>query len=109
MHGKLWAHFGRSAAQDSLPSCVITSFDCMPYTFRLDWQLSGECGHRRGHFVDSSRDSPPASRTGTTLSSVHNFRTHYVGLNQINTTVFDYHYAQYLNFSTYDRIAVYFE
>jgi hypothetical protein len=38
---------------------------------------------------------------------LHNFRTHYVGLNQIST-VFDYHYEQYLNLNTYDRIARYF-
>lgn len=38
---------------------------------------------------------------------LHNFRTHFMGLNQI-TTVFDAHYAQYISLETYDRIARYF-
>lgn len=45
------------------------------------------------------------------ISSVvllHNFRTHYVGLNQI-ATVFNPEYEQYISLDTYDRIARYFE
>ena len=38
---------------------------------------------------------------------LHNFRTHYVGLNQI-ATVFNYHYEQYINIDGYDRIARYY-
>ena len=39
---------------------------------------------------------------------LHNFRTHYVGLNQI-ATVFNPHYHQYISLDTYDRIARYFQ
>jgi len=38
---------------------------------------------------------------------LHNFRTEYVGLNQI-ATVFNPHYQQYINLDTYDRIARYY-
>lgn len=38
---------------------------------------------------------------------LHNFRTQYVGLNQI-ATVFNPHYDQYINLDTYDRIQRYF-
>lgn len=39
---------------------------------------------------------------------LHNFRTHYIGLNQI-ATVFNPIYDQYVNFDYYDRIARYFK
>ena len=39
---------------------------------------------------------------------LHNFRTHYVGLNQI-ATVFNPLYEQYLNIDNYDRIARYYD
>lgn len=38
---------------------------------------------------------------------LHNFRTEFVGLNQI-ASVFNPHYDQYINLSTYDRIQRYF-
>ena len=38
---------------------------------------------------------------------LHNFRTEYVGFNQI-ATVFNAHYQQYINLNGYDRIARYF-
>ena len=38
---------------------------------------------------------------------LHNFRTEYVGYNQI-ATIFDEHYEQYINVEGYDRIARYF-
>ena len=38
---------------------------------------------------------------------LHNFRTEYVGFNQI-ATIFDEHYEQYINVEGYDRIARYF-
>jgi hypothetical protein len=38
---------------------------------------------------------------------LHNFRTYYVGLNQI-ATVFNPHYEQYVNLENYDRIRNYF-
>ena len=39
---------------------------------------------------------------------LHNFRTHYVGLNQI-ATVFNPLYEQYVNIDNYDRIARYYD
>ena len=39
---------------------------------------------------------------------LHNFRTEYIGLNQI-ATVFNPEYEQYINFDGYDRIANYFQ
>jgi len=39
---------------------------------------------------------------------LHNFRTDYVGLNQI-ATVFNIHYDNYINLEGYDRIARYYE
>jgi hypothetical protein len=39
---------------------------------------------------------------------LHNFRTHYVGLNQI-ATVFNPLYEQYVNIENYDRIARYYD
>ena len=41
------------------------------------------------------------------INILHNFRTEYVGLNQI-ATVFNPHYDQYINLDTYDRIQRYF-
>jgi len=38
---------------------------------------------------------------------LHNFRTNYVGLNQI-ATVFNPYYEQYINLENYDRIRNYF-
>lgn len=38
---------------------------------------------------------------------LHNFRTHYVGLNQI-AEVFNLEYEQYISLETYDRIRAYF-
>jgi len=38
---------------------------------------------------------------------LHNFRTEYVGLNQI-ATAYNPHYEQYINLENYDRIANYF-
>ena len=49
-------------------------------------------------------------KRGTVLLSImllHNFRTHYVGLNQI-ATVFNPEYEQYTNLENYDRIRTYF-
>ena len=49
-------------------------------------------------------------KRGLILQSVawlHNFRTFYVGLNQI-ATVLNPHYEQYINLEGYDRIARYF-
>ena len=39
---------------------------------------------------------------------LHNFRTHYVGLNQI-ATVFNLLYEEYLNIENYDRIARFYD
>ena len=41
------------------------------------------------------------------VALIHNFRTHYAGLNQI-ATVFDPEYEQYTHIDNYDRIARYF-
>ena len=38
---------------------------------------------------------------------LHNFRTEYVGINQI-ATVFNEHYEQSINLEGYDRIARYY-
>jgi hypothetical protein len=43
----------------------------------------------------------------TSIVFLHNFRTHYVGINQI-ATVFNSEYQQYISLETYDRIAKYF-
>ena len=41
------------------------------------------------------------------IALLHNFRTKYVGLNQI-ATVFNPHYEQYINFAGYDKIRRYY-
>ena len=44
----------------------------------------------------------------TVIILLHNFRTHVVGLNQIDT-VFNVEYDSYVNIRNYDRIAQYYE
>ena len=57
-----------------------------------------------------SRMTSNSERRKKTIFSIillHNFRTEFVGLNQI-ATVFNPHYDQYSNLDTYDRIQRYF-
>jgi len=53
--------------------------------------------------------SNAAKRRNIILACVllNNFRTHFIGLNQI-TTVFSPYYEEYVNLSTYDRIKRYY-
>lgn len=74
---------------------------------------SAEWGMRalQGSFVRlKSRLTSNSSKRKKILLSIfllHNFRTHYVRINQIST-VFNPHYERYINIEGYDRIARYF-
>ena len=79
----------------------------------ISLRQASEWGMRALQGTFSRLKSRMTSRTGIrkkiifSIILLHNFRTEFVGLNQI-ATVFNPHYDQYINLDTYDRIQRYF-
>lgn len=72
-----------------------------------EWGMRGLQGTFARLRVRLSEDQNKRYQLLYCIALLHNFRTYYVGLNQI-ATVFNYHYEQFTNFDGYDRIARYF-